>query len=73
MDGQLNKQRVTEWRNRKYAEGCKSLTVFLPSKIIGLVPYLRRFYQLRCKASEVIALAIENLYKKALSERNRND
>ena len=74
MDRELNKQRVTSYRKRKYAEGCKSLTVFLPPKIRERVPYLRRFFQLKERgASEVVTMAIEDLYQKALRIRNRND
>lgn len=74
MDKETNKKRVTEYRRSKKAEGYESLTVYLPSKIKGRIWYLRRFFQLRDRgASEVVAMAIEDLYQKALRKRNRSD
>jgi hypothetical protein len=73
MDKELNRQRVAEWRNRKYSKGCKSLRVYLEPRIREKVAQMRFFYQLRGRTSELITMAIETLYQKFLSERSRND
>ena len=72
MEREVNRRRVAEYRNRKYNEGCRAFTVYLKPVVIEKVRYLRRMYQMRTRSSEVIEMAIENLYQKTLSRINRN-
>ncbi len=72
MNKELNKKRVTEWRKRKYDQGCKSLTVYLEPRVREKAGYLRFYYRLPDR-SELISMAIETLYQKFLMERDGND
>ena len=62
MDKDVNRIRVGKWREKKFGQGFKSLTVYLPPDVLKMIKYLRRHLRLTRRNSELIALAIKTLY-----------
>lgn len=64
MDKEVNRIRVAKWRAKKLNEGCKSITVYLPSVAFDMIEFLRWNSRTRHTTAKLIEMSIRALYDK---------
>jgi hypothetical protein len=63
MDKTANRNAVAKWRNKKFSQGCKGITVYLSAEVLDMIKLLHRHFRTRRKTAELIEKAIRNLYE----------
>ena len=64
MDNAANRTASARWRNKKFGQGYRALTVYLSPEALQKIKLLHRHFGTKRKAALLIEKAIETLYQK---------